>query len=129
MIEFGILNRLVADPTIAALIGANVTAVLLPEDTTYPAVTYQRASTVRDYDTSGAVSLSTIRLQVDSWSEDYVQVKQLDAAVRACLDGFSGTLPNGTYVDNTTVDSSYDLYESTARLHRVSTDFLITGVE
>ncbi len=127
--EAGIQQRLIADPTVSALIGTRVYPVILPDDPTLPGATYQRASAVRDYTTTGAVSLSRIRLQIDCWALSYAEVKQLDAATRSCLEFFTGTLPDGTYVDSITIDSSQDLFESDARYYRVMTDYIIVAVE
>lgn len=127
--ESGIQKRLVADQVVSALIASRVYPVLLPDDPTLPAATYQRASTVREYTTTGAVSLSRIRLQVDSWGRTYADVKALDSAIRNCLEGFTGTLADGTYVDTIQIDSSQDLFDGSARYFRVSTDFLIFAAE
>lgn len=127
--ESGIQKRLVTDHGVSALISSRVYPVLMPDDPTLPAATYQRASTVRDYTTTGPVSLSRIRLQVDSWGRTYADVKALDAAIRVCLEAFSGMLPDGTYVDSIQIDSSQDLYDGSARYFRISTDYLILAVE
>lgn len=127
--EAGIQQRLSADSTLLTLVTGRIYPVILPNTPTLPAITYQRISTVRDYATTGPVSLSRIRLQFDSWGRTYAQVKQTDLAIRASLETFSGTLPDGTQVSEIHVDSSQDLYEADAKYYRVSTDYIIFAVE
>lgn len=127
--EAGIQQRLIADSNVSSLISTRVYPLILPDESVLPSVTYQRISTVRDYATTGPVSLSRIRLQIDTWSLTYAAAKQVDMAIRASLESFSGTLPDGTVVSEIQVDSSQDLYESSARYYRVSTDFIVYAFE
>lgn len=127
--EAGIQQRVVADTTASSVIASRFYPLILPEDPVLPAATYQRISTVRSYTTTGPVTLSQIRLQIDTWAKSYAEAKAAAAGIRASLECFTGALPDGTHVETITLDSSYDLYDDVDRTYRVTSDFLIFAVE
>ena len=132
MLEAGI-QQLVADNlAVKAIIGnpARFYPVLLPDDPTYPCASYQVISDVSDYLLDGTISLSSIRIQVDTWSggssgANYADAKNTQAAIRSLLEGFSGLLPDGTRVAFIRVVDARDLFEQDARSYRTSTDFMV----
>jgi len=132
MLTDGIQALVAANAAVKALIGnpARFYPVLVPEDPTYPCASYQVISEVPSYLLSGASPLNQIRLQVDTWSgglqsASYASAKAVQAALRAVLEGYRGTLPDGTRVAAIFVDSARDLYEDDARSYRTTTDYMI----
>lgn len=126
--EAGIQQHLAADVDVAAIVAKRIYPLLLPDTRHLPAVTYQRVSTTRDYTTTGPVSLTHVRLQIDSWGSTYAEAKTTAEAILRSLEAFTGLLPDGTHVDSIMLDASYDLYDEDARSYRVSSDYLISAV-
>ena len=126
MIEEGLHALILADTATQSLIAGRLYPVIWPDVPTFPLCTFQRASTSTQSVLSGPLSLQTCRVQYDAWSQRYSDVKALFAAIDNVLNGYAGTLPNGTRVVDITLDSSLDLYDSVALAHRVSSDYLVT---
>jgi hypothetical protein len=114
-------------PSFTALAGTRLYPVLLPEEPTLPAATYQRISTTREYTTTGPVALNRVRIQLDCWADTYAQVKQLQAAILAILEDRSPYTSAG--IDSITLITATDGYEQDARIYRVSMDFYIYATE
>ena len=125
MLESGLFAMLVADPTVAGSIATRLYPMILPDDVTLPAATYQRISTVTDQTLTSIVSLTTVRMQFDTWASSYTVAKQIADALNSVLEGFYGSLPNGVQIANITLDSQIDLYDSPTTYYRVSSDYLI----
>ena len=75
MIEEALRTILLADPTLYALVGTRIYPVQLPLDCTLPALSYFQVSEPFNRITG------TPRFQIDIFSNDYSQVKQIKAAV------------------------------------------------
>ena len=70
-----------------------------PEDLTqYPLITYQSPSDVSENANDGPVGVATSRIVFDCKALRYLDARNLALAVKAALNGYSGTLPNGTRV-------------------------------
>ena len=126
MIETALFQQLTADQTVASLIGTRLYPVIWPDDPIFGLATYQRISTVTENLLSGPLSIATVRIQYDAWAETYLGAKQIAAALNTVLEGFQGILPDGTHIDNITLDSSFDLFDSPSVRYRVSSDYLVT---
>lgn len=98
MIELSLYTYITSQPTITAIVPvADIHAEHFPEkdpeeEQTYPVLTFQRISTTREYGIDGAAGLATVRMQIDSWSDNGNEAVQLAEAVRLTLDGYKGTL-------------------------------------
>ncbi len=130
MLEAGIQQLVVADAGVQAIIGTRFYPVLVPENPTYPCATYQTISNAPSYLLEGQPTLSSMRIQVDTWSggtkdATYLAAKQAQEAISEVLDLFKGTLPDGTRVAGIFVVGSRDLYEQDARVYRTTTDYQI----
>lgn len=124
--EEGIVAELLADAAVSALVSARVFR-LLPQNVTYPAISYQRISTERFNTLDGPNDLTQIRIQVDSWAATYAAVKALATAVRQALNGvrplLGGVTVQHVYLvagdtDDVTIDG--DRID-----HRVTQDYMI----
>ena len=113
MIEQSVLAALKGSPA-ATSAGDKVYALLLPDGTGYPAVTYQRISNVPVYSILGPSGLDQPRIQVDCWAETYAEAKTLAGEVRTAMEGagFKGRL----------ITDADDLDE-TVGAYRVTMDF------
>jgi hypothetical protein len=136
MLEAGIQELVVADAGVQALIGTRFYPVILPENIgtpngpPFPAASFQVINDVPDYILSGVSPLEVKRLQVDTWSggpdqASYASVRNVQAAIRAVLEGYKGTLPDGTAVAGIFVANARDLFEQDPRAYRTTTDYMI----
>ena len=81
---------------LASLVNSRIFPVRYPQNGGVPYVTYQRVST-RYLTPHGEYSmLPWVRMQVDSFAEDYETVKKIAAQVKNALDGFRGEMGSGT---------------------------------
>lgn len=124
MIEQGIEQRLAADSTIAGLVGTRIYPLVLPEACQYPAITYQLISAVEIYTNDGPLGEVRARIQIDTWAKRYSQAKTVDQAVRASLNGFTGTLPDGTLVCELERDDASDGFDAPGSLYRCQSDWI-----
>jgi hypothetical protein len=113
VVEEDILAALTGSPP-ATSAGDNVYALVLPDGTDYPALTYQRISTVPVNSLAGSSGLDQVRVQIDCWAATYGAAKALADEVRPVMEAaaFKGLLVTDT-----------DDYDEVTRLYRISMDF------
>lgn len=100
----------------------------LPENPSYPSVTYTRITTERIQSHDGPSGLAYPRFQIDSYSTTYSGAKHSANQVRALLDGYKGSM--GTVaVSSCLSQNDRDFYDSITRVWRVSTDYIIGHAE
>ncbi len=128
MIEQGITTLLTADSTLSGLIGTRLFPVFVPEDPTYPCVSYQVVSGSSDYSVDGTYE-TWKRIQFDAWGSAYADVKTIQKALHAVLDGFSGTLSDGTTVLGAFRGVELDEFEVDSRTYRALTEYSFHFVE
>lgn len=92
MIETALRSLLIADPDVAALVGARVYLTVLPPAPAYPAITYQVVTGESHYAMEGPADLASPRVQIDCYAETDIGVLQVKGAVMKALSGFSGAV-------------------------------------
>ena len=134
-LEQGLITYLLTDTDLMALVGngdspltSRIYPLLLPQNYTAPAMTYQRISGPRLQNLSGPAGRAFPRIQFDIYAASYSAVKNIAAKLRAALDGYAG-LMGAVDVDRTTLESDMDGYQSDTEVYRVSMDFIISHVE
>lgn len=99
-----------------------------PPQATFPLITYQQISTVRDRVLSGFNNYESRRYQVTSWgsgfSTGYPQARVLADEVIAALEDYSGTVL-GITIQAVTVAGEVDIFEPNIERYGVATDFII----
>jgi len=109
MIELGIQKFLLADATLAAMVGTGVFNGRMPKET-LPAVVIQViSSTEQQQYHLGAAGSRMKRIQIDTYASDYFDAQRINDRIIALLDGYSGALPDGTVVDASLLDKEIDL--------------------
>ena len=126
-LETEIRTRLAADGTVSGEVSTRLYPVKLPQDPTYPAITYNRVSAPRLHHLGGVAGRATVRLSYNSWAETYAGAQTLAAAVRASLDGFNGTLATIKCVIS--LENESDLYEQDVEIYRILQDYFVSHVE
>ncbi len=97
MIETTIRWILLNDPAIAALVGDRVEPLFNTEGpSNFPAITYNRAATSRDYESRKATGQVQATINLTCWSDPagenpYGSAWQLFELVRSCLSGWTET--------------------------------------
>ena len=124
-LETGLRAALLADGTVSGLVGTRVYPEVMPHDVTYPAISYQRVSTVRTQFLTGVDDFTQVRLQVDCWASSYADAKSLANAVKSAIDGVRALDTETVY--HCFMDSMSDLsnFEGDREDRRVSMDFIV----
>jgi len=73
--EEALIALLLADPTIAALVGNSVFPVARPEGSTLPAIVLHRIGGAPLNADDGEVGLENARMQIDCWTRTYTEEK------------------------------------------------------
>ena len=115
---------LLADVTLAALIGTRLYPLILPQDPTVPAITFQWISGQRAHAADGAVGLASPRVQFDCWAETYLDVEATFEALRKRLDGFQGAAGTSR-IQGAFFETERDSYDDKVRLYGRSVDFFV----
>lgn len=91
-VEPAIVTILENDAPLVAVMGTRLTLNELPQNPTYPAVTYslsdQQAAITHDQ----AVGPEEATIQVSAWSKSYKQARELADLIVDALLGYSGTV-------------------------------------
>ena len=121
-----IFERLTTYPATAALIATRCYPVLLPQEPTLPAVTYD----VRNSNTNeGQVFFTQVVVQVNCWAVTYAGVVPVSEAVKAALRQYTkkeGTPPALISMND---ENEADLYDPETGLHGRSVEFMAWVVE
>lgn len=123
-LETELYARLAAHAGVSALVNTRIWPETMQQNTTLPALCYQRISSVR----SSSFGIDTgdlrARVQIDCWSDQKPgESGSADAVamqVRVALQRWSGGNIHAVFVDN-----EQHLYDDTAQLYRVILDFII----
>lgn len=125
MMEYELRTKLLSDATIAAILATRLYPVILPQNTIFPAATYQIIDTPRDFNLDGPSGLARPKIQYTLWATKADNVKALARAIRLALNGFKGTLPDGSDVKSVMLEDERETYESDVNLHRIDLDFVV----
>lgn len=118
-VEAALYNRLTGDPTVSGMVGLRVYPHLLPQNPTYPAITFNRVATVPVSVLTGAQEMSFHTMQVSAWSPSYGTAHIVASGIRHALDGNNAT----RFVNQ------IDLFDEAARLHYCALDFSIAYLD
>lgn len=124
----GLRTFLIADATVAGLVGTRIYPAILPQDPTYPAISYQYIAGASDISTDGPTGLANPTFQIDCWAPTYAAMDALFEAVRKRLNGYKG-VAGGAAVQGVFLVRKRDLYDNDAKVHRRSADWSIWNEE
>ena len=117
MIESDIRSALIADAGLTAIVGDRIAAMVMNSGETRPYITYQLISGNRYNTLNGASDVRSARLQLNCFSTNYGQAKQISELVQDTLD-------NSTSFDSI-FNGDQDLYDSTTKLFYVVIDYTL----
>jgi hypothetical protein len=120
MIEQDVVEVLLADAAVEALVGDRIFPVTVRYETQLPAVTYQRMSGERTYTMGGRGGWATVRIGMSAWARDYSAARSIADAVRVALDAYEGGGTNDIQIAR--VADTADAYEETLGCYLCSLD-------
>jgi len=129
-VESEIYTRLTTFAGLMALISDRVYPNLLPQEPTYPAISYRRVTADRPHAMGVDAGVVFARFQFDVWDEDdeagdagYDSAKAVAEQVRLALQRWRTTAD--TIVQDTLFLTEQDLYEDELKVHHIAMDFQI----
>jgi hypothetical protein len=124
MIGTIIRGILLGNAGFTGLAGSSVYPLRVPQGKPLPAVTYQRISTSPTDCKESVSALDNLRVQLTVFSEQYEELEGISHAVRAALDGYTGTVlqtnVTGKFLNET------DLFDNNAEIYHRAIDFNFT---
>lgn len=128
-LETGLRAFLLADPAVAAIIATRLTPLILPQNPTYPAASYQRITGARLSSFDGPAGRAMPLMQLDAYAETYGAAKGLAEALRRALDGYKGAM-GAVQVDAVSLETEQDApYEDAPEIYRVIQEYRISHQE
>ena len=106
-------------------------AGIAPENQRSPFITFQRVSGDKVRAINGPSGLAQSTFQIDTYSKDYAECRQIADQVRKILDGFRGTVTIGSdsvRIGGVSMTGERDFTEDNTKpkLYRASVDYLFT---
>ena len=120
--EIVLLRTLREDAGLSALVGNKVFALVIPQGTKLPCITFQRIGGMPANTLSGHSGLEEIDLQIDVWARDYDEAKAIAKAIRAAMP------PSGPRFSAHLIEDQ-DLYEDGTNYFRVNMEFKVWFLE
>ena len=127
-IDEGLIAYLRSKTGITNLVSTRVFGMMIPQSATLPCITTQRISTPRisTMDSSGATGdLTSPRFQIDAWATTQKSAKAIADAIRAELNGHTGTTGTGVTVHAILAEGESPSYDPDTSLYRVRSDYLV----
>ena len=115
MIEDAMYAHLSTVASLTTLVSNRIYPIMMPQDPTLPAITYQRISNNPQWAMGGACGLDNPRMQIDCWTTSFAASKALGDALRKAM-----AMP-GTF--NAIQLNDQDIYEVDTEIYRVSMDY------
>jgi hypothetical protein len=101
-----------------------VNALLAPEGTPNPRVTFQQISATKLHAMGQDGSVTRVRVQVNCWGDTYGQAVTLAAEVEARLSRYRGVAAGVTVLD-VLLDNELETYEMDSATRRVIQDYTL----
>ncbi len=121
----GIETDLVAALQTVGMIAGRIWPVAWPQDTAWPAVTYQLIASTPEHAMNRAVGSWRARFQIDCWAESMATVVTLAGAIRAALLAMHGT---AVRIIGLGLEDGADMPEPATRLFRRRIEVVIRYV-
>lgn len=115
MLEESICTQLLGSTAVTALASTRIYPIFLPQNTLYPAQTYQRVGTMPINNITGYSYLENARIQIDSWATSYSGVKALARVTLKAMDASTSF--------KAVLEMEMDTYEPEVELFRVMQDY------
>lgn len=127
-LEVALYTILSASTALTDHVGTRIYPSYLPQNCTYPALTYWRVSTIRESAMNADPGISTARFQVSVWATSPVTAGDVADHVRTALHRTIGSYGGVTITDNA-IDGEMTTFDPETEEHQVAIDFLISQQE
>jgi hypothetical protein len=127
VIDEGLVAYLQSISGITALVSTRVYVFGIPQNATLPCIIIQRIDTPRvlTMDTSGATgTLAHPRFQFDAWATTYASAKAITDAIRATLNGKTGST-GGVTIRAALIDGETPELDPETHLYRSRSDYIV----
>lgn len=125
MVEKAVFYRLTNSVSVTAIASTRVYNRQLPQQTTMPAIVFNRTSTIRDdIAHSGAMGLAEAVIQISIFSETSLDARNLSEAIRKLFHVYKGTV-NTVQILLSKVINEIDLYDSETEIYHTVLDLHI----
>ena len=114
---------------LAALVGTRIFPMILPQNSDYPAVTYNTISAPRDYTHDGASGLVAARYQITAWAASYTTAKLVIEQVRLSVSGLAAQDGDASVQVFHVMDETDLEYHEETRIFGIALDVEARGVE
>jgi len=123
-IETGLRTHLLADGPVAALIGTRMYPLILPQNPTYPCLTYEIVSDIPHRALAGDSDRERVRVRIHCWASTYTGAIDLATKVRTSVADHSG-LMGTTAVSSVKFETWNDTFDDAPEVYRRIADFFI----
>ncbi len=123
-IETDLRTHLVADGPVNADVAGRIYPLKLPQNPTYPAITYYVVGVGQHRSLSGPGDRERPHFMVHCWAATEAAAQDLASDVRTALDGFKGTMGT-TEVSSVKFNDWNDQFEDVPEVYRRICDFVI----
>lgn len=86
MVETELYSALTADTTIFAVTSARIYPVVMPQNVSFPAITFERISSQPINGLAGYLGMDNARIMLNVWATRYDEAKELAEDVHDCLN-------------------------------------------
>ena len=104
--------------------GSRVYPQRFPDNTTYPAISYNRVSNAITYSRDGDDSQDAVRFQLDLVGTTYEQARALEQQAKAALSFYSGT-PDREAIGRIYIQNVQSDFETGTDIYRMIMDIVI----
>lgn len=124
MLSVGLYALLAGESTITDIVADRIEPIELSIGQTMPALTYKfvGGSSSPTFATSG---MQKMRTEFSCYASSQLQADTLREAIRKFLNGFSGELSDGTFLQNADLVQSVDFFDDDARQYRCAIEFYL----
>ena len=136
-LRVGLRAYLLDDAAISAAVGgARIYPIKLPQGQTLASIVYSRISGQGDHHMEGPSGLNRVRIQIDCWATTADAADLLARQVKERIDGYHGSMLWGDdspdeaiIVQGVFFDSEREDYDETAQMYRFSNDYIVWVAE
>jgi hypothetical protein len=115
ILETRIYSLLASNPTIKQRINTRIYPVVMPQDVTLPAISYQRIASGPENTMTGFSGLKQSNVIINAWARTYDEAKQIAAEIHAAME-------TATEFDNVLINEM-DGFDQDVNLYVVSHDY------
>lgn len=119
---------LTGDAGVSALVGTKIYWSEIPQGKTRPVICLHLVSELNNHTMGGTVDLEDATVQVDCWGDTWTDAITLSEAVKAALDGYSGTVGSTVFQGVFKRSERQDFQKpgnGEGKYHRVSSDYQV----